>query len=65
MFPTYDMNPIAIEHMQREKLRADIAFVDQHAELIRSEGGKWWPQVILWLRQLAMRGRQVPDFGFH
>jgi len=29
MFPTHDMNPIAIEHFRRELLTADIAFVDR------------------------------------
>lgn len=28
MYPTYDMNPIAIEHMQRARLETDIRFVD-------------------------------------
>ena len=28
MFPSYDMNPTAIDHMQRERLARDIEFVD-------------------------------------
>lgn len=35
MFPTHDMNPIAIDHMQRERLAADTAFVDKHAKATR------------------------------
>jgi len=31
MFPTYDTNPIAIDHMRRVRLAADTAFVDRHA----------------------------------
>lgn len=36
MFPTHDMNPIAIDHMQRERLAADTAFVDKQAAVARS-----------------------------
>ena len=28
MYPTYDQNPIATEHMLRERLAADVAFID-------------------------------------
>lgn len=36
MFPTHDMNPIAIDHMRRERLAADTAFVDKQAAAARS-----------------------------
>jgi len=28
MYPCYDMNPIAIEHMRRERLAADVRHAD-------------------------------------
>jgi len=28
MYPCYDMNPIAIEHMRRERFAADVTYVD-------------------------------------
>jgi len=30
MYPSYDMSPIAIEQMRRERLAADIEKVDNH-----------------------------------
>jgi len=29
MYPSYDMNPIAIEHMRRERDAADVAHLDR------------------------------------
>ena len=31
MFATYDMNPIAIQKMQQDRLNADIEYVDRSA----------------------------------
>jgi hypothetical protein len=33
MYPSHDMNPIAIEHMRRERLEADIRFIDRTDQL--------------------------------
>ena len=30
MYPTYDMNPMAIRQMQEERLSADMAHVERH-----------------------------------
>ncbi len=34
MFQTHDMNPITIEHFRRERLAADIAFIDRPSSSI-------------------------------
>jgi hypothetical protein len=58
MFPTHDMNPIAVEHMRRERLDADIAFVDR-----QKRGGL--ARIFIWLRPdwIAVLGRHLARLG--
>lgn len=55
MFPAYDLNPIAIEHMQREKLRADTAYVDRQADQARPGGATWRSGLWSWFRRTRVR----------
>lgn len=48
MFPTPDMNPIAVERMRRDRLAADIAFVERKA-------GPAEPGARIWVKRMAAR----------
>lgn len=56
MFPTHDMNPIAIDHMQRERLAADTAFVDKQAAAVKSGlVGRMLGCIIRYMRSIGLR----------
>lgn len=56
MFPTRDMNPIAIDHMQRERLAADTAFVDKRAGAARSGlFGRMLSRIVRYMCSLGWR----------
>jgi hypothetical protein len=58
MYPNHDMNPIAIEHMWRERLEANVRFVDR----INQAGPSHMARLLSTLRgRRIRRGIGAPD----